>query len=259
MNNSNYRRSFIDILSDTFTSMSPGGVIPGPYQGPSMIIYMVTGPAHGPWVLFVEDMYYTAVNQILTIGGHGYTVSSLSDNPSNHQITVTDPSGSLPAPAAGTFTLYPFYFFHGTPVDTASELKNEAQAANKYPMVWLWEEFEEDMDWDEGSAIDRKVNCKLFYLDQADITMGPNDSRWEAYIKPMYKFRDWVMTNLRMQRMDFLVWDQHTKDKPKSKFGVWMAAKGMEKSIFADNLAGIETSGIFTIMKNAQSFGTTFP
>lgn len=240
MNNSNYRRAFTDIVEDVTTSMPL----------PVITIYKVDVVSAGIFLLYVDDLVYTAINQTLSIGGNPYVVTDLDDTMGNNKITV---SGSI-TPAPCTFNLYRFFFFHGTPVDTAMELGNLKQASNKYPMIWLWEEFSEEMNWDIGEAIDRKTTCSLFFLDQSDPKMSPTDSRWTAYVKPMYKFRDYFMNYLQTQRQDFLIWEQTTKDIPKNKFGVWLAAKGSEKSLFVDNLAGVQMSGTFTIYKRPQDF-----
>lgn len=238
MNNSNYRRAFTDIIEDVVMAMPV----------PVIRIFKVTGA--GPYQLYVDDMYYTAINQTLTIGGKPYVVTALDDTIGNNIITVTGPS----LPAIGTFTLYPFFFFHGTPVDTAMELGNLKQASNKYPMIWLWEEFTEVVDWDDSTSDDRKTTCSLFFLDQSDPKMSPTDSRWIAYVKPMYKFRDYFMNYLKTQVQFFMIWGQTTKDTPKNKFGVWLAGKGSEKSLFIDNLSGVQMTGTFTIRSNANDF-----
>lgn len=240
MNNSNYRRAFTDIMNDVVVAMPI----------PVITIYKVTTLRAGIFQLYVGDMFYTALNQVLSIGVNNYIVTGLDDTIGNNKITV---SGSV-LPVPGTFLLYPFFFFHGTPVDAAVELGNVKQASGKYPMIWLWEEFTEEMDWDISSANDRRTTCSLFFLDQADPKLGPTDSRWNAYVKPMYRFRDYFMNYLQEQLQDFMSWDQTTKDTPKNKFGVWLANKGSEKSLFVDNLSGVQMTGTFTIRSNANDF-----
>lgn len=244
MNNSDYRRAFTDIMEDVIAVMPI----------PVVRIFKMDVISPYNWLLYVDDMVYTALSQVLTIGGKSYTVTALDDTIGNNKITVTDATESLTAPVLGTFNLYPFYFFHGTPVDTAQELGGIKEAEDKYPMIWLWEEFQEEMSWDQSTANDRKTTCSLFFLDQADPKLGPTDSRWEAYVKPMYKFRDYFMNYLQSQVQFFMTWDQTTRDTPKNRFGVWLAGKGKEQSLLADNLSGVQMNGIFTIRSNANDF-----
>lgn len=239
MNNSNYRRAFTDILQDVVSDMPT----------PVITIFKVITLSAGVYQLYVDDFYYTAFNYNITIGTNTYLVTSLDDTIGNNKITIT---GSA-LPTTGTFTLYQFFFFHGTPVDTAQELADLKSAENKYPMIWLWEEFSEEMNWDEGEAPDRKTTCFLYFLDQSDPKLGPTENRWEAYVKPMYRLRDYFMNYLKSEKQFFMTWDQTTKDKPKNRFGVWLSS-GKEKQLFADNLSGVEMNGTFTVFKNANDF-----
>lgn len=247
INDTPYKRSFINILNDVITAMPT----------PVVTVFKVVAIDATNWTIYVDDFFYAAYNHRITIGGKMYKIISLDDSIGNFKMNIswdTGNSGAIIAPVTGQFTLYPFFFFHGTPVDTAQELGALKQASNKYPMIWLWDDFKERMSWDPSTANDRETSCKLFFLDQADPKIGPTDNRWETYINPMMKFRDNFMNYLQTQLQDFMIWGQETNDEYYSKFGVYISQKGVRESLLADNLAGVKMEGTFTIRSGPADF-----
>lgn len=250
INNSKYRRSFIDIMADVIQNFAGSGTAPGPFPGPTIKIFKVTGSA-GAYVLWVDDMAYAAINKTITINGNPYVITALSDNVGNHQITVNDNGSGNPGLV--TFQLYSFYFYSGTPMQTADDTTGITPITGKYPMIWLLEEFKEKYYWSEGETMDRETTCKLYFLDEANPAQGVSSIRWNAFLKPIYKFRDLFMHWAKETHQDFYIWDLETNDTPKSKFGVYLSGKGVSESLFADDLAGVEVVATFAIYKNAQN------
>lgn len=238
-----YKRSFIDILNDVVTAMPT----------PVVTIYKVLETSAFNWTLYVNDFVYAACDYQITIQGNKYTIILLDDTRGNFKINITDTTGSLSAPMPGDFTLYPFFFFHGTPIDTSNEIK-AVQAEDKYPMIWLKDDFTEKNSWDPSTANDRETTCSIYFLDQANIKSGPTDLRWDNYIKSMMKFRDYFMNYLLNTLQDFLPWGQETNDKYYSRFGVYLLGNGVTEALFADNLVGVEMNGTFTIRSLPEDF-----
>lgn len=227
----NYRKSLIDILEPLVASM----VFP-------ITIYkqIVTGNDH---LLYVNDVYHAQVGFNAIIDGLPYKIISV--NAALNQMTVTDEENSG-AITATSFHLYEPYFFHGTVRETDAELTQNQNAFTKTPMIWVMDGFEETENEDPDSAIERVSYPRIFFLTQSDFSKVTNELH-DNYEEPMKRLKDQFVKLIRDNYDRFEVSDWSTKITRYSKFGVYINSS-IDKSLFADNLSGIEIQPSFNIL-----------
>lgn len=166
----------------------------------------------------------------VTINGNEYTVLDVVNNTS---VTV---SGSV-LPPVGTFQVYAPFFYHGTILATKSELDNEPNHKEKYPLVYLLERIQEKFIADEESAIEREVNLRMFFLANSDPEQWSTDDHYAKVIKPMKnlaeKFVDACKAASNIESIGDYTVISHVK------FGEYVE-KGTIKKIFSESSGGVE-------------------
>lgn len=114
-----------------------------------------------------------------------YKITDFVDNVS---ITVKPKTGTI-APVIGGFLLYVPKFYHGTikatEVDLNKKVNNNLLTSDKLPMIWLHEPIEEIISPNEDEPIERKSNCDLYFLNDANFAQWNNDQHYKYAIKPM--------------------------------------------------------------------------
>lgn len=238
-----HRRSLIDILDDVVKSMSfPITIykIFAPTSGSSIISPPGTG---NNYVLNVDNIYHAQIGYSVTIGGNIYeivAVNNVSIACGVYQITINDASGTTPInfPTVNSFNLYTPFFFHGTPRETNAELEQQTQAFNKYPMIWLWEEFSEVFSDDQEEPHERESDIQLCFLTQADFAKLQDDMA-TLYVEPMMRLMESFIHKVNEPISLFDRIDLDYTVIRKNKFGVYIRGKGSDKSMFSDNCAGV--------------------
>ncbi len=148
---------------------------------------------------------------------------------------------------------YPVYFRHGTPKAANEELVKESVIFKKTPLIWLLDEFEEEFDDDDGSLIERESKIRLFFLTNADHGEVTNDITDHA-VKPMYRLAQNFVKQLNRMPSVFNMYDDNGKKiKHKlivhTKFGIYIANKGADKSILTGTFTGVEMPITLRIFK----------
>lgn len=222
-----YKRPLIDILDEVVSSMT-------------FPILVETVVDNGDYTQTITtcDIYHAQEGFNVTINDLSYKIIAFSQE--DESLTLQPNFEGAFAIAVGTiFYLYPLYFFHGNPVATQTELKN-IKANDKTPMIWLWENFTEDVDEDE--IVERYIPVELYALTQpteVGLQKMTNDDIHDKCCKPMRR----LLENLQrkfVERSDIFSTD-YMKYKTENfpKFGITARSKGAEKAILMDNLSGV--------------------
>lgn len=184
----------------------------------------------GTFDLEMCDISHLQPGFTVTIGGNSYVIDSFIAG--GLKITGSNPI------VVTSFVAYPPYFFHGTVLEANKDLTNIIDASSKTPMIYFYEVISETFYEDNDNAIERESDIRLFFLTQANFANWNTNDYHENAIQPMRRL---------MERFIRVLKDYPTIDEivsytviNQNKFGVFIADKGYEKSLFNDNLSGVE-------------------
>jgi len=229
-----YKQSTIDIVEDVVNAM----VFPVEIKG-----IATSGTQH---TLTVCNIYHAQPGFNVTIDNKKYLIKSIS---APDTIVV---QGS-PAITATSFNLYPPFFFHGTPIQQGMELNQITKAFDKTPMVWFHEQFTDRFIEDALVAMERESRIRLFFLTQADYEKWLTDDTYHNAIEPMRRLAENFIDELKVYRVGcekrFNTDDLEFELINYHRFGVFISNRGMEKSLWADKLAGVELAITLPVFK----------
>lgn len=194
----------------------------------------------GTYKLETCNTYYLQAGFDVFLGLVTYQVVSVDIN---ELVTVK----GLSAPLIGSYSLPTPYFFHGSILQTNTELSQVPDVFSKTPMVYLKRTFHETF-YGKEAALDRESNLTLFFLTQADFEAWRTDDHDLHAIKPM---RNMAYAFLEMLHKDNQVGTLESFDLiDRIKFGVVVSDKGTVSSYWNDKLSGVELSISLPINKN---------
>lgn len=212
---------------------------------PTITIDNVVDNGNGTYDIITCDVKYAIVGFSVTIGSNQYKIIEVDDT----TITV---SGSV-AITAETFDLYPVYFYHGTPIETNAQLEQVNNASDKTPMIWVLENINETIYRQEDTNLDRSINCRIFFLTQADNERWFNDDAYLYAIEPMRRLMQMFIDIIESNVGSFYTDDLTYNSTAYSKFVVYISNKGTLKNMFADKLAGVEANiGSLIVVKGYE-------
>ncbi len=240
-----YKQSSIDIIGNLIASLT----------FPVKIIQAVN-EANGNHTLSVDDMYHAQPGFTITVGGKKYTITDILPGESlfcgtdtNDVIKIKGDAGNI---TVTNFTMYPPFFFYGTPIAEGIELISTSQSKDKTPMYWLrlddiYEKFYED----DLEPKERDLKIRLYPLTQADHDKWLTADAKKLAIDPMHRLAEILINKIKSLPYRFDV-DNLEWEVPAvyPKFGVISINRGVEKSLWHDKLAGIEMAINLTVYKN---------
>jgi len=190
------------------------------------------------------DIYHAQPSFYVTIGGHSYLIRRIDAS-----TNVLYVSGSVSITAT-SFNLYTPYFFHGVPIEVGNELMNIPDAVDKTPMIWLHENYLEEIDRNPESIIERVSSFRLFFLTQANNELWLVDTAYENAIMPMRRLSEIFISALEEATGRFETDDFKYDVTNYAKFGVYISNKGVLKNMFVDKLGGCELAMDLPIIKD---------
>lgn len=228
----NYRQSSIDIIRNVVAAMT------FPIE-----VTAVTNPSTDTYVLTTCDIKHAQPGFKWTIDSVIYEITEIDGD--EKTITVTGSSPVVP----GTWDLYTPFFFHGTVSQTNIDLKEELDAAKKTPLVWMLENFTDEIFDDPEDAKDRIIKLRLFFLTQPGKASEKTDPRYHHCIEPMRRLQENFIAKLRKMpgRFDLREFDYELMNY--AKFGVFITEKGMPANYFSSPLSGVEMKFSLTVLK----------
>jgi hypothetical protein len=132
--------------------------------------------------------------------------------------------------------LDPTYFITGTKLATNREWSIATNnLENKLPLIWLLEIISET-GYGRGSALDRSIEAKLFFLDETDPSQYYTSDHREQVVKPMQKLMMEFLEVVDNDRMYEVV--ENYRYKTFSRFGVEQE-NGVLQNILDANLSGV--------------------
>lgn len=149
-------------------------------------------------------------------------------------------------PTVGTKSIQAPYFFHGTILQTNSELSQISDVFQKTPMVYLRRTFTEN--WNRFNTIERTADITLYFLTQANFEHWQTENFDKFAIQPMrklcYEFIDKLLNNKQIGRFEvYTITDA-------IKFATFVNDKGYESQKFNDTLSGVQLDISIPIRKN---------
>lgn len=133
-------------------------------------------------------------------------------------------------------------FFHGTVINTGTEVMKIRDSHDKFPMIYLFEPIVYDYQ-DEFSPIEFEAELRLFFLDITNFKDWCNEEHYSFAIKPMRTLVDRFVKQLRKDRRNFGDIGNY-KVIDHAKIGVDIGSTndklGFIKSIFSDFNSGVE-------------------
>lgn len=204
----------------------------------SVKIQTVVENSAGNYTIFSCDTKWATVGFTISIQGNDFKIISVVPN---FSITIT---GGLVAPVKGQFNLYVPKFYHGTIQATEADLNektnNNLLSSDKLPMIWLHEPVDEVVDFQPKSAIERKSNCDLFFIIDANFSGWSNDDHYEQAIKPMRSLFLSFYEALKGSGIVNVNLIESFKINDLPRFGRYTATSGAKTAIFAQ----YEMSGV---------------
>jgi hypothetical protein len=208
----------------------------------------ITDNADGTYTLTTDDTLHLQEGFSITIGAVTYEIQTIVKNVS---ITII---GTV-LPTIKVFNIYPPVYYHGTVIKVKAEIKGEVNAQNVFartPFIYLREIIEDNINTRyANSPIEKTTDLQILFLTQCNYADWKIVDHYQKSIAPMRNlvenFVDKLYKNTTIGRFE------NYKAKPHVNFGVYVTDKGETKSIFTDNLSGIEVNITIPFKKQTPS------
>jgi len=196
---------------------------------------VITDNGSNSYTLTTNDTMYVQEGFSITIGAVVYEVTEVVKDVS---ITITGAS----LPVIKVFNLYAPVYYHGTVIKVKGEIAGETNANNVFahtPFIYLREVIEDTVNTKyNDSPIDKTTDLQILILTQC------NYVDWKIvdhYSKSIYQMRALLQgfINALYENKKIGKFEDY-KVKNHINFGVYVTDKGETKSIFTDNLSGVE-------------------
>ncbi len=227
----NHTRFFPDILEEVLDAMNK-----------TITVTAITDNEDGSYTLDVCDVKYLQAGFSQQIGEATYTIDEVDH--ANKQITVI---GSI-EPPVGNFTAYSVKFYHGTIVQTNSELARLMNVSDKTPMIYLLESFRETFNRDTALSKERTSDVRLFFLTQANFEDWVTSDYYAQSLRAMRNLLDLFIITLDSNAQFDRLFEYRATSR--TRFGLESTEKGYSINYFGDNLSGIECDFSFDIKRD---------
>lgn len=186
------------------------------------------------------DTLWLTLTYTVLIGAVTYTIVDLEPNVS---ITVTGAS----LPAAVPFDIHSPVFLAATSIEQNKEMARIENSKDKLPLIWLHDIVKEKFVKEVDSILERKSQCELYFLIDADFEGWTTAQHRKYAILPMRNLMFNFVDALQESGNIGLLGDYDVQDH--ARFGVY-EDKGHTKRIFSDDLSGSQLSIEIPFQKN---------
>jgi len=204
---------------------------------PTINISDIIDNGNDVFTIYTCNTYYLTIEMEINLNGTTYKVIEVNINES---FTISKILSSDPDPAGTTLKLNAPFFFNGTIISTRRELDNIEDWRLKYPMVFLYELFEDTGIVDNTNSVGYETRVRLFFMNQTDPINYTSLQQNELIIEPM---RALSQEFLNVVEQNSSIVNKLTSDwrlRNWVNFGKFEAEKGMVKKFFTDDLSGCE-------------------
>jgi hypothetical protein len=193
----------------------------------------ITTNFNGTWCIESCELFHVRPGSIITIDNVEYEVERVDYD--KKKICFNSAS-----PVTGTtFTAPPFFFMHGTPVDTGNVLATIMDSTQKIPLIYLLEVIRDEFNNSNTSVIERQSNVNLFFLDEANYNDWDVDQHYSDAIIPMFNLCNYFVDYLRNSSEIGVINDYNITYH--AKFGLQIRDSfGHINNLFTDNLSGVQ-------------------
>ena len=193
----------------------------------TVVSSVITG---GNTELNLGNTYHARTGTIVDIDGTSAEVVSFDSVLNNIEVV-----GEFNSPLLVTVP-NPF-FFHGTPYKTNTHI-SYLDAGQKFPMIYLYEIIEEELQNEESSGLYEIAELRLFFLDNANFAEWTTDQHYSEVITGQRKAAEEFKNKLNVYRLfdrpSFIKILNH------ANFGQFFDLKGHLQSIFNEYTSGVE-------------------
>jgi hypothetical protein len=132
------------------------------------------------------------------------------------------------------------FFIHGTPKNASNEF-TKVDEGIKYPFVYLYEIYAEEVKTDRTNPTAYSANLRLFFLDETNPEDYLTSDQYSEVIRPVRSLVELFLDPIASgEAVQFI---EQTSDYtliPWVNFGKFQDARGNEKYIFKDKISGYE-------------------
>lgn len=195
----------------------------------------ITDNGNGTFTLATNDTLHLQENFPLVIGVNSYTIKTVTKDVS---IVL---SGSV-IPNVTSFEVYTPRYYHGTVIKAKGEMENGVNAHNIYdrtPFIYLKEILTDKVNSKfKVTPFEKETSLQLLFLTQSKLHDWKTTDHYEKSIYPMANlvknFINALYDSKHIGRFEDYETINHVN------FGVYVTDKGNTKSIFSDQLSGVE-------------------
>jgi hypothetical protein len=195
----------------------------------------ITENANGTYTLTTDDTLHLQEGFSITIGAVTYEILTVVKDA---LITIN----GISLPTIKVFNIYPPVYYHGTVRKVKAEIKGATTAQNVFartPFIYLREIIEDNVNTKyANSTIEKTTDLQILFLTQCNYADWKIVDHYSKSIGPMRNLVENFVDKLYKNKM--IGRFENYRAKPHVNFGVYVTDKGETKSIFTDNLSGIE-------------------
>ena len=200
------------------------------------------------FTLLVCNTKHLTVQSKIVIDGTQYKIVDIVQNES---IQVKKGKATAPNPVPGTVLLPPPFFIHGTIISTKNELDKILDGKMKYPMIYLYEIYEENIIVDKTKRVGYESQLRLFFMDKTDPNNYTNATQYKEVVRPMRSLVESFIDVLETGNRDKIgKLESNMRLVPWVNFGKFETEKGNTRKLFNDDISGYELKITLPILRS---------
>jgi hypothetical protein len=223
------------VIEDFFNAMSLTFAVNG---------HSVTGSAPNQiTTITIDNILNLRAGLTVKIDGTDYTVLTVSGT------TIFTVQANLNNPA---IVILPRpIWFAGSPLSVNKKIDEIPTPQYKVPMVWLHEVIRERRIQTSDSTLEREAQIRLFFLDEADFSTWETSTNQATYYTKVIDGMDRLAEYMKEKMYNSMYFGKFEEYNITSfaKFGIYVDNKGVENSVFNDQLSGVELSMTLPVNK----------
>lgn len=189
-------------------------------------------------LLVVENSFHARQGMPIEIDSVPNTIISATKTSIEVQGVLVDPV---------SFKLDPPFYFHGTPIAVNNFIAG-GDSNLKYPMVWLYEIFQE-VDNSILDGIIYQAQVRMFFLDIANYEDWNTDDHYEFVINGLHRLIDQFIIQLLNNGKFYQENESYTRTAHPN-FGIFVENQGHKKHIFDDYTSGVQLRFGLNVRRN---------
>lgn len=182
------------------------------------------------WTIFTDDTHDMSKRAEVEIDSVTYAIFNVVEDVSFDITSTTPITGSVWKAKAP-------YYYHGTP-QAVNALLKKINSTPKYPCIYLHEIFNEKEDRTKTSNVLKTVSMSLFFMADANSQSLTLEQHSTLKAQPMQNLKEFFVKALEASPNIGLFDSDNVI--PRTQWGTFQDSKGNPKSIFDDQLSGVE-------------------